>query len=63
MKTTLETAYQEAENKDTLTSESFELLVDMKLHPENYKAEMGTRDRDFFNQFEYFLEIEELPGK
>ena len=61
MKTTLETAYQEAENKDTLTSESFELLVDMKLHPENYKAEIGTRDRDFFNQFEYFLEVKNYP--
>ena len=61
MKTTLETVYQEAEDKDTLTSESFEQLVDMKLHPENYKAEKETRDRDFFNQFEYFLQVKNYP--
>ena len=56
MKTTLETAYQEAENKDTLTSEDFELLVDMKLHPENYKAEKETRDRDFFKILPSYVE-------
>ena len=61
MKTTLETVYQEAEDKDTLTSESLELLVDKKLHPENYEDEKVTRDRDFFNQFEYFLQVKNYP--
>ncbi len=51
--------YDNAENKQDLTSKDFEELIDMKLHPENYDIEVDTVDRDFFHQFEVFLDVKE----
>ena len=61
MKTLLQNVYLEATDKETLTSEAFELLVDKKRHPEKYEVETEKRDRDFFHQFEYFLQIKNYP--
>lgn len=61
MKSILLSVYQEAENKESLTSEALELLVDQKRHPENYKKEEDNRDRDFFHQFDYFLQVKNYP--
>ena len=61
MKSILLKVYQEAEDKKSLTSEDLRLLVDMKQHPEKYKKEEDNSERDFFEQFDYFLQVKNYP--
>ena len=61
MKSILLKVYQEAEDKKSLTSENLRLLVDMKQHPEKYKKEEDNSERDFFEQFDYFLQVKNYP--
>ena len=60
-KNLLQNVYQETSDKEFLTSETFELLVERKKHPEKYNVETEKKDRDFFSQFEYFLQIKNYP--
>ena len=53
--------YESAENKEELTSEEFERLIDMKLHPENYNIKTNDDRLDFFHQCEVFLDIKNYP--
>ena len=61
MKSILLSVYQEAENRELLTSDELELLVDKKRHPENYRKEEDNRNRGFFYQFDYFLQVKNYP--
>ena len=57
----LNEVYESAENKEELTSEEFERLIDMKLHPENYNIKTTDDRLDFFHQFDVFLDIKNYP--
>lgn len=53
--------YEGAENKEELTSEDFERLIDMRLHPEKYDIKVKDEKMDFFHQFQVFLDIKNYP--
>lgn len=53
MKTLLLDVYDNAPNKESLTSKDFVTLVDMRLHPERYNIEDNSKD--FFKEFDRFL--------
>ena len=61
MKSLLDEVYYEASDKDSLTSDLFSKLVDMKVHPENYPNEEKQKNHDFFYQYEYFLQVKNYP--
>ncbi len=60
-KNVLLTVYEAAEDKQHLTSEAFEVLVDQYLHPEKYECMYADKKNDFFFQFDRFLEIKHYP--
>ena len=60
-KNVLLTVYEAAEDKQHLTSESFEVLVDQYLHPEKYESLNEDKRNDFFFQFDRYLEIKNCP--
>ena len=60
-KNVLLNVYEAAEDKQHLTSETFEHLVDMYLHPEKYEIMSAEEKQDFFYQFEHFLEVKNYP--
>ncbi len=53
MKSLLLDVYDNAPNKESLTSKDFVTLVDMRLHPEDYDIEDNSKD--FFKEFDRFL--------
>ena len=53
MKTLLLDVYDNAPNKESLTSKDFVTLVDMRLHPERYDIEDDSMD--FFKAFDKYL--------
>ena len=61
MKSILEKVYQEASDKNTLTSDQFDKLVNMKIHPEEFLTEREQKNSDFFYQYEYFLQVKNYP--
>ena len=61
MKSILEKVYQEASDKNMLTSDQFEKLVNMKIHPEKFQTEREQKNSDFFYQYEYFLQVKNYP--
>ena len=48
--------YENAENKESLTSAEFEKLIDMRLHPGKYEEE-GKEQKDFYSWFRKFLDV------
>ena len=60
MKTVLEKVYQEASDKESLTSDLLETLVDKHQHPEKYQEDK-PKNREFFYQYEYFLKVKNYP--
>lgn len=48
--------YENAKNKESLTSAGFEKLIDMKLHPGKYEEE-GKDQKDFYYWFRKFLDV------
>ena len=61
MKSLLEKVYEEASDKNALTSDEFDKLVKMKLHPEDFQPEKEQKNCDFFYQYEYFLQVKNYP--
>ncbi len=60
-KNVLLAVYEAAEDKQHLTSEAFEVLIDKYLHPEKYDILTEEEKQDFFFQFEHFLEVKNYP--
>lgn len=58
MKKLLRSVYDDAPNKESLTSDDLVTLVDMRLHPEKYNLERDNRD--FFKEFDRYLQSKEL---
>ena len=61
MKSLLEKVYEEASDKNALTSDEFDKLVKMKLHPEDFQPEKEQKNCVFFYQYEYFLQVKNYP--
>ncbi len=61
MKSLLEKVYEEASDKNALTSDEFDKLVKLKLHPEDFQPEKEQKNCDFFYQYEYFLQVKNYP--
>lgn len=60
MKKLLRSVYDDAPNKESLTSDDLVTLVDMRLHPEKYNLEPDSRD--FFKEFDRYLQTKSVKS-
>ncbi len=52
--------YESIEDKKSLTSDKLDILIGRSLHPEEYQEEEKVLEkRDFFSQYEAFMQIKE----
>ena len=57
--------YEGVENKTTITSNEFEILIDQSLHPEKYdikEKEEVVEEKDFFDHYQSFMKVKEYFG-
>ena len=55
--------YERIPNKNKITSEEFEILIDQSLHPEKYNlVEEEMEEKDFFDHYSTFMQVKEYYG-